>query len=45
MKNFKFGLENLGQDIALAKNLDFVAIDFDFSSAVLAEDYFVANRN
>jgi hypothetical protein len=38
-------LTEFGQDVAFAKNLDFDTIDFDVSSAVLAEQDFVTNAN
>ena len=38
-------LTELRQDIALAKDLDFDTIDFDFSSAVFAEQNFVTNSD
>lgn len=38
-------LRELGENIALAKDLVFDAIDFDFASAVLAEDDLVANAD
>ncbi len=35
--------ENLGQDVALAKNLDFVPVDFDIATTVLAVDHDIAD--
>jgi hypothetical protein len=38
-------LRELGENIALAKDLVFNAIDFDFASAVLAENHLVPNAD
>src|SRR5262245_59903458 len=35
--------DNLREDVALAEDLVYIAVDFDFGAAVLAEDYFVAD--
>jgi len=38
-------LSELGENIALAKDFVLNAVDFDFASAVFAEDHFVANTD
>ena len=36
-------LHDFGEDVAFAEDFDFLAIDFDFGSAVLAEEDFIAD--
>ena len=37
--------KDLGEDVALAEDLDFVAVDLDVTSGILAVNDLVANRD